>query len=335
MRSNLMLFTQEQHQEAYRRMVRIRRFEEEGVRLFNMGKIPGAYHASLGHEAAIVGACLALRDDDAMTGTHRSHGHPIGKGADLKALMAELMGKETGICKGRGGSMHLADNSVGIIGESGIVGGGIPLATGCGLSAKVRKTDQVSLCFFGDGAVNQGTFHESLNMAALWKLPVIYVCENNGYAVSTSLTRSHGQADIARRAEAYGMPGVAVDGQDVRAVYQATSDAVARARQGNGPTLIEAKTYRFDEHNVGLVVPGPPYRSPEEVEEYTTHRDPIVLFREVLLGEGFSDLETKQIDDEVETEVEAAIRFAESGRLPDPATLYDYMFSNPVHHSVN
>src|SRR3990170_7980769 len=194
--------------EAYRRMVRIRQFEEEGTHLFKAGKIPGAFHASIGQEATIVGACMALRDDDGMTGTHRSHGHPIGKGADLKALMAELMGKATGICKGRGGSMHLADNSVGIIGESAIVGGGIPLATGCGLSAKVRRTDQVALCFFGDGAVNQGTFHESLNMAALWKLPVVYLCENNGYAITTSLEKSHGQPSIATRPRANASPGV-------------------------------------------------------------------------------------------------------------------------------
>src|SRR6516165_2145781 len=196
-----MPMSREDSLEAYRRMLRIRKFEEEGTRLFKAGKIPGAYHASIGHEAAIVGACMTLRDDDMMTGTHRSHGHPIGKGADLKALMAELMGKATGICKGRGGSMHLADNSVGIIGESAIVGGGIPLATGCGLSAKVRGTDQVSLCFFGDGAVNQGTFHESLNMASLWKLPVIYLCENNGYAITTSVGCSHAQPSIAKRAQ--------------------------------------------------------------------------------------------------------------------------------------
>src|SRR5580658_2548114 len=241
----------ERQLEIYRRMLRIRRFEEQGTRLFSAGKIPGAYHASIGQEATIVGACMALRHDDLMTGTHRSHGHPIGKGADLKGLMAELMGKETGICKGRGGSMHLADNSVGIIGESAIVGGGIPLATGCGLSAKVLGTDRVTLCFFGDGAVNQGTFHESLNMASLWKLPVIYLCENNGYAITTSVAQSHGQPSIARRADGYGMPGVTVDGQDVVAVHSATEEAVARARSGHGPTLIEAKTYRFDEHQVG------------------------------------------------------------------------------------
>src|SRR5580704_2609914 len=242
-----MTLTNARQSEAYRRMLRIRKFEEEGTRLFKAGGIPGAYHSSIGHEATIVGACMALRDNDSMTGTHRSHGHPIGKGADLKALMAELMGKETGICKGRGGSMHLADNSVGIIGESAIVGGGIPLATGCGLSAKVRGTDQVALCFFGDGAVNQGTFHESLNMASLWKLPVIYVCENNGYAITTSVARSHGQPRIAARAAGYGMPGIAVDGQAVLEVFGAAKSAVGLAHRGGGPTLIEARTYRFDE----------------------------------------------------------------------------------------
>jgi TPP-dependent pyruvate/acetoin dehydrogenase alpha subunit len=324
------MFTKAQQRETYRRMVRIRKFEEEGTRLYTAGQIPGAYHASIGEEATIVGACMALRDDDSMTGTHRSHGHPIGKGADLKALMAELMGKETGICKGRGGSMHLADNSVGIIGESAIVGGGIPLATGCGLSAKVRSTDQVCLCFFGDGAVNQGTFHESLNMASLWKLPVIYLCENNGYAVTTSVGISHGQPHVAKRAEGYGMPGVTVDGQDVRAVYEATSEAVARARRGQGPTLIEAKTYRFDEHQVGLIVPGKPYRSAEEIEEYKSSRDPVVLFRQVLLAEGFSGAELESIEGEVVAAVHEAIRFGEESPLPDPADLYAYMYSNPI-----
>jgi pyruvate dehydrogenase E1 component alpha subunit len=324
----------EESREAYQRMLRIRRFEEEGTRLFKAGKIPGAYHASIGHEGAIVGACMALRDDDAMTGTHRSHGHPIGKGADLKALMAELMGKATGICKGRGGSMHLADHSVGIIGESAIVGGGIPLATGCGLSAKVRGTDQVSLCFFGDGAVNQGTFHESLNMASLWKLPVIYLCENNGYAITTSVARSHAQPSVAKRAEAYGMPGVAVDGQDVRAVYEATCEAVVRARRGEGPTLIEAKTYRFDEHNVGLIVPTP-YRSPQEIDEYKTHRDPVALFRQVLSAEGFSDAELEAVEEKVATAVKEAIQFGEESPLPEVATLYDYMFTHPIHYPEN
>jgi acetoin:2,6-dichlorophenolindophenol oxidoreductase subunit alpha len=330
-----MSFTKSQQREIYRRMLRIRKFEEEGTRLFKAGEIPGAYHASSGQEATIVGACMALRDDDAMTGTHRSHGHPIGKGADLKALMAELMGKETGICKGRGGSMHLADNSVGIIGESAIVGGGIPLATGCGLSAKVRRTDQVSLCFFGDGAVNQGTFHESLNMASLWKLPVIYLCENNGYAIITSLLSSHGQPSIAKRAEGYGMSGVAVDGQDVGAVYEATSAAVAQARRGEGPSLIEAKTYRYDEHNVGLILPKVPYRTAEEVEEYRTRRDPITLFRQVLVADGFAQAELEAIEGEVTGAVNEAIRFGRESPSPDPSTLYDYLFSDPLPNSVS
>ncbi len=327
-----MLFSRDQAREALRRMWRIRKFEEEGTRLFKSGKIPGAFHASIGQEATVVGACIALRDDDAMTGTHRSHGHPIGKGADLRALMAELMGKSTGICKGRGGSMHLADNSVGIIGESAIVGGGIPLATGCGLSAKVLGTDRVSLCFFGDGAVNQGTFHESLNMASLWKLPVIYLCENNGYAITTSVARSHGQPNIAKRADGYGMPGVVVNGQDVEHVFAATSAAVTRARAGDGPTLIEAKTYRFDEHNVGLLIPGEPYRSAAEIEEYKTERDPLVLFQRALRARGWEEDELRAVEQEVAAQVEAAIAYADASPFPDPSSLYDYMFSNPINY---
>lgn len=325
-----MSLPQELQIEAYRRMLRIRIFEEEGTRLFKEGEIPGAYHSSIGQEAAIVGACLALRNDDAMTGTHRSHGHPIGKGADLKALMAELMGKETGICKGRGGSMHLADGSVGIISESAIVGGGIPLATGVGLSARVRRSQQVCLCFFGDGAVNQGTFHESLNMGALWRLPVIYFCENNGYAIVTSIASSHGQPSIAARAQAYGMPGVTVDGQDVSSVYDATAEATARARRGEGPTLIEAKTYRYDEHNVGLLVPGKPYRQKAEVEEYRGRRDPIALFRRRLLEGGFTESQVSAVETEVAAAVKDAIQFARESPLPSPERLFEYMYSEPA-----
>jgi pyruvate dehydrogenase E1 component alpha subunit len=324
-----MSLSQAQQREAFRRMLRIRVFEEEGTRLFKEGKIPGAFHASIGQEAAIVGACMALRDGDMMTGTHRSHGHPIGKGGALDVLMAELMGRQGGVCKGRGGSMHLADNSVGIMGESAIVGGGIPLATGCGLSAKVRRSGQVTLCFFGDGAVNQGTFHESLNMAQLWQLPVIYLCENNGYAITTSLARSHGQTDIARRADSYGMPGVPVDGQDVQAVHAAAAAAADRARRGDGPTLIEARTYRFDEHNVGLFV-RVPYRSKQEVEEYRTRRDPIALFKAALLADGCSEGELATIETVVRESVAAAIAFAESSPLPDAAGLYDFLYSSPV-----
>src|SRR5580704_16037354 len=268
--------------EMHRRMLRIRKFEEAVSVLVRAGKVPGG-HTSVGQEGAIVGACIALRDEDYMTGTHRSHGHPIGKGADLGPLMAELFGKATGICKGRGGSMHLADRKVGIIGESAIVGGGIPLAVGAALSIQVRGTDQVSLTFFGDGAANQGTFGESLNLAAIWKLPVIFVCENNLYAISTPVAKSHGQPDIALRAAGFGLPGVIVDGQDLAAVYSATAVAVSRARQGAGPTLIEAKTYRFEEHCLNLQVPIA-YRTPQELERYKSQRDPLVLYRKEMLG---------------------------------------------------
>jgi TPP-dependent pyruvate/acetoin dehydrogenase alpha subunit len=328
--ANRATFSEAEALEAYRRMLRIRRFDETGLKLYKGGRIPGAYHASIGHEAAIVGACMALRDDDGMTGTHRSHGHPIGKGGDLKRLMAELMGKDTGICRGRGGSMHLADNSVGIIGESAIVGGGIPLATCAGMSAVVLGTGRVSLCFFGDGAVNEGTFHECLNMASLWKLPVIYVCENNGYAVSTTLAQSHAQTDISRRADGYGMPGVAVDGQDVAAVYAVAAQAVARARAGEGPTLIEARTYRFDEHATGLVNPGTPYRTKEEIAHWKENRDPVALFKAALLAVGRSEADLAGVEAGVAEAVAEAVKFAEESPAPDPASLYDFMFSEPI-----
>jgi len=322
--------TRELSLQAYRRMVRIRRFEEEAMRRAMAGEFSGM-HSSSGQEAAIVGACLALRDDDYITGTHRSHGHPIGKGADLKPLMAELYGKATGICKGRGGSMHLADRKVGIIGESAIVGGGIPLATGAALSIQVRGTDQVSLCFFGDGAANQGTFGESLNLAAIWKLPVIFFCENNLYAISTPVAKSHGQPDIALRAAGFGLPGVIVDGQDLAEVYAATAVAVGRARKGGGPTLIEAKTYRFEEHCLGLQVPIA-YRTPQELERYKSQRDPLVLYRKEMLGRGIAEVEIGGIERDVAAEVADAVTFARQSPLPDPDEVYDYLFSNPIHY---
>ena len=225
--------------------------------------------------------------------------------------------------------MHLADRSVGIVSESAIVGGGIPLATGCGLAAKVKSSDQVSLCFFGDGAVNQGTFHESLNMASLWKLPVVYVCENNGYAITTSVARSHAQPNIARRADGYGMPGVVVDGQDVAAVYSATCTAVERARRGEGPTLIEAQTYRFDEHQVGLFVEKTPYRSEQEISEYKVNRDPIVLYRSTLIAANISESELITIEAKVAEIVADAIRFAEESPWPLTSALYEYLSSKP------
>jgi pyruvate dehydrogenase E1 component alpha subunit len=309
--------------ELFTRMLRIRKFEEALIAHNPVG------HLSIGQEAAIAGACMALRDDDYVTGTHRSHGHPIGKGAEIAPLMAEIFGKKTGICKGLGGSMHLTDNRVGLIGESAIVGGGLPLATGAGLSIQVRGTDQVSLCFFGDGAANQGTFGECLNMAAVWKLPVIFFCENNGYAVTTPVSKSHGQPDIARRADGYGMPGVIKDGQDAEAVYEATREAVERARAGGGPTLIEAKTYRFDEHSNRLHIPIR-YRSDEEVAHYRNERDPITLYRSVLTDRGLAS-DIAAIEETVVKVVDDAVKFARESPEPQMQDMLDCMYSNPIH----
>lgn len=309
--------------ECYTRMLRIRKFEEAIIAHYPVG------HLSIGQEGAIVGACMALRDPDYVTGTHRSHGHPIGKGADVLPLMAEIFGKQTGICKGLGGSMHLTDTSKGLICESAIVGGGFPLATGAGLSIQVRKTDQVSLCFFGDGAVNEGTFHESLNIASVWKLPVIYFCENNGYAVTTSIEKSHGQPEIAKRAEGYGMPGVVVDGQDVEAVHAVVMDAVERARAGGGPTLIEAKTYRFDEHSNRLAIPIK-YRDEAEIAHWRGERDPIALYRAVLDARGLSD-EADAAEAAVVELTEQAVQFAKDSPEPEMQDLIDNMYSNPIH----
>jgi TPP-dependent pyruvate/acetoin dehydrogenase alpha subunit len=309
--------------EAYSRMLRIRKFEEAIIAHHPVG------HLSIGQEGAIVGACIALRDDDYVTGTHRSHGHPIGKGADLLPLMAEIFGKRTGICKGLGGSMHLTDTSKGLICESAIVGGGFPLATGAGLSIQVRKTDQVSLCFFGDGATNEGTFHESLNIASVWKLPVIYFCENNGYAVTTSVAMSHGQPDIAKRADGYGMPGITVDGQDIEAVHAVTQEAVDRARAGGGPTLIEAKTYRFDEHSNRLAIPIK-YREAEEVAYWRGTRDPIALYRDVLLAHHPLPA-IEEIEAAVTKLTEEAVQFAKDSPEPEMQDLIDSMYSDPIH----
>lgn len=308
--------------ELYTRMLRIRRFEEAIIEHHPVG------HLSIGQEGAIAGACMALRDDDYVTGTHRSHGHPIGKGADLLPLMAEIFGKRTGICKGLGGSMHLTDTGKGLICESAIVGGGLPLATGAGLSIQVRGSDQVSLCFFGDGAANEGTFGESLNMAAVWKLPVIFFCENNGYAVTTSVAKSHGQPDVARRGDGYGMPGVIVDGQDAEAVHAVTEEAVRRARAGHGPTLIEAKTYRFDEHSNRLAIPIT-YRDAGEIAHWRDNRDPILLYREVLAQRGLVS-EADAAEAATAALVAEAVQFAKDSPEPEPQDLIDNMYSNPI-----
>lgn len=310
--------------EAYRRMLRIRMFEDEAGRCATRGEIPGALHTAAGQEGEIVGACLALAREDYMVGNHRSHGHPIGKGAALRPLMAELFGKRTGVCRGKGGSMHLADFSVGSLGETSIVGSGLPVAVGAALGAKLQKSGRVALCFFGDGAANEGTFHESLNLAAIWRLPVIFQCENNGYGATTPATSVTSVADIAERAQAYSLPGVVVDGQDVLAVYERVSHAVERARLGEGPTLIEAKTYRYADHAVNM---GPSFGIDrgEELARWR-ERDPLALFRAKMMAAGLADTVT-QIEDQTRAEVADAIEFARSSPYPDFEEAFDDTFS--------
>lgn len=298
----------------YERMLKIRHFETKVGELFARGEIPGFVHLYLGQEAVAVGACAALDKDDYITSTHRGHGHIIAKGGDLKYMMAELFGKATGYNKGKGGSMHIAAPSLGILGADGIVGGGIPIATGAALSAKLRKSGQVALCFFGDGASNQGTFHEAINIAASFSLPAVYLCENNLYGVGTRQSQVRKVEDIAERAKAYDIPGVIVDGNDVVAVYQATKEAVNRARAGEGPTLIECKTYRWHAHFEGEP---DTYRPREEVETWK-EREPIAPFRRLLIKNNiFTEAEADEVEEGARNEVEEAVRFARSSPSPE------------------
>jgi acetoin:2,6-dichlorophenolindophenol oxidoreductase subunit alpha len=314
--------------EMYRRMFRSRSFELAAIEKMKTGQIPGALHTSVGQEASIVGSCMALREDDYMVGNHRSHGHPIGKGARPDRLFAELMGKATGINAGMGGSMHLSDFSVGSLGETSIVGSGLPVATGAALGSKMQGNDRVTLCFFGDGASNEGTFHESLNLAAVWQLPVVFLCENNGYGELSPASLMVSVPDVAMRAAGYGIPGVTVDGQDVVAVYEAASEAVARARRGDGPSLVETKTYRFHDHAFGL--PAINYRDQAEIDEWR-RRDPVELFRARLAAEfGFDESAIAGLEDEVGAEIAAAVAFAESSPYPSLEAAFEHVYTNPI-----
>jgi len=317
--------------EMLRRMVRIRRFEEAVIDLVQRGEIVGAAHSYIGEEAVAVGACLALRDDDWMTGNHRSHGHPIAKGGDVRRAMAELLGKRTGYCKGKGGSMHLADFSIGILGESGILGSSIPVAVGAALGSRLQKNDRVSVCFFGDGASNEGAFHESINLAAVWKLPVIFLCENNQYAVTSSYKEMVASANISDRAASYSIPGVLVDGQDVIAMHEAVSHAVLRARSGQGPSLVEGLTYRYFDHSLGLNrIVRDPYRSDDEMAEWKA-RDPIDIHKGRLLSQGIATQEEiDRIEEAVKAQIAEAISFARESPYPDPSELFEDMFANPI-----
>ena len=312
--------------ELYRRMVLIRAFEERMKVLQSKGEIPGALHTSIGQEGEIVGACMALRTDDYMVGNHRSHGHPIAKGAAIGPLVAELLGKSTGICRGKGGSMHLSDFAVGSLGETSIVGSGLPVAVGAALGAQLQHGDRVALCFFGDGASNEGTFHESLNLASVWKLPVTFLCENNGYAVTTPIKTTAAVANIADRAAAYAMPSAIVDGQDVEAMHAAVAEAVARARSGQGPTLVEAKTYRYDEHSVGMKF-GVDRTAELEVWK---KRDPINLYRAKLMAAGSGEDVLADMENAVAAEIDAAVEFGRNSPFPAPEDAYDDVFADRV-----
>jgi len=315
--------------EIYRRMLEIRRFEETLSKLWAEGFIPGLIHLYIGEEAVAVGACANLRNEDYITSTHRGHGHCIAKGGDLKRMMAELFGKRTGYCKGKGGSMHICVPEIGVVGCSGIAGGGIPIATGVGLSIQLRKTDQVCLCFFGEGASNTGAFHEGINLAAVWKLPVIFLCENNLYAISVPVSKSVPTKNVADRAAAYGIPGVVVDGMDVIPVYEAVHEAVERARRGGGPTLIECKTYRFRGHFEGDPKRGAIYRSEEEIQVWEK-RDPIKSLREKLVEEKIlTEGEINAIEKSVEKAVEEAVNFAKESPFPAPEEATEDLFVSP------
>ena len=302
--------------EMLRRMLTIRRFEERASADYLAGKIYGVVHCYIGEEAVAVGVCTALDQGDRIISTHRGHGHCIAKGADLNRMMAELYGRQTGYCKGKGGSMHIADFGIGMLGANGIVAGGIAIVTGAGLAAQMEGKGGVAVSFFGDGAANAGPFHECLNIAATWKLPMLYVCENNMYAAQTAAAATHALSDVAARAAGYGIPGVVVDGNDIFAVYQAANRAVERARSGDGPTLIECKTYRWRAHTERRGQPDP--RDPAEREAWQ-RKDPIAQIERQLRDQGdLDDAGMEAMERDIVAALEAAVAFAEASPFPTP-----------------
>ncbi|MGH2346538.1 MAG: thiamine pyrophosphate-dependent dehydrogenase E1 component subunit alpha [Chloroflexota bacterium] len=310
----------------YRKMLILRRTEEQLVRAHQGGLIPGACHTYIGEEAVAVGVCAHLRPEDVVFSTHRGHGHALAKGVSSRALMAELFGRSTGVSGGRGGSMHLFSPEIGLLGTSGIVGPSILMAAGAGYAFRLRGTDLVSVAFFGDGASNNGAFHEGINMATIWDLPVLFICENNMYATEVPFAAVSRNTSVAERAAVYGLPSIAVDGNDVSAVYEAAGEAVRRARAGEGPTLLECKTYRTRGHAEGMRDVG--YRTADEVESWKAH-SPIARLKEQLLAEGLAKEEDcARIEAEVEVEVEEARQFAVAGPYPDPSTVLDHVYSS-------
>ncbi|HEY5477908.1 MAG TPA: thiamine pyrophosphate-dependent dehydrogenase E1 component subunit alpha [Tepidiformaceae bacterium] len=312
--------------DIHRRMVRIRVFEEEAGKLMESGKVPGALHLYVGQEAVAAGVMAHLRDEDQITSTHRGHGHLVAKGGDLKKMYAELFGRATGYCNGKGGSMHISDLDLGMLGANGIVGAGLVIAIGAAFSNRYRKTDNVTCCFFGDGASNEGTFHEAANMAALYKLPVVFVCENNGFGEYTRQDRHQAVHDVADRAAGYGMPGVITDGMDAIAVFESAGEAIARARRGEGPTLLECKTYRYFDH-VGVRGMGVSYRDDSEVIEWR-QRDPIPLMERKLSELGILTAEQAAgVREGTLLEVREAIAFAEASPFPSADQLLEDVYT--------
>lgn len=310
----------------YEKMVRIRKFELKVEELHTQSILPGLKHLYIGEEAVAVGVTSCLRDDDYIGSTHRGHGHLIAKGGDMKLMMAELYGKKTGYCKGKGGSMHIADFNLGILGANGIVAANIPIVGGAALSIKMRGTNQVAVSFFGDGGANEGLFHEGANLASVWKLPAIFVCENNQYAISTSQLKATAIPDIAQRAKAYDIPGHLVDGMDVLAVYNAAKKAVKRAREGEGPSLIECKTYRFRGHYVGEGSRTFTYRSKTDLKKWQ-ERCPITRFGDILLREGFlTDDVIDDINRKIDEKIDEAVRFADESPYPAPENALEDLF---------
>jgi TPP-dependent pyruvate/acetoin dehydrogenase alpha subunit len=309
-----------------RTMMLIREFDERAIRLRVAGQIYGAVHPYVGQEAVAVGVCSTLTTTDRVTSTHRGHGHCIAKGADIRRMMAELFGRVDGYCKGKGGSMHIADFAVGMLGANGIVGGGLPIACGAALAAQLEGKGGVTGCFFGDGAAAEGEFHEALNIAALWKLPIVFVCENNQYAANNAVAVQHPRVDIAAHAHAYAMPGVIVDGNDVLEVYTASGEAVTRARRGEGPTLLECKTYRWHFHAMRAAVP-PETRPPDEIATWKA-RDPVARLERHLLDLGsISTAVLATLRERVTADLDEAVAFAEASPFPDPKHLLVDMFA--------
>jgi TPP-dependent pyruvate/acetoin dehydrogenase alpha subunit len=309
-----------------RKMILIREFDELAIRLRTEGKIYGAVHPYVGQEAVAVGVCANLTNADRVTSTHRGHGHCIAKGADVKRMMAELFGRVDGYCKGKGGSMHIADFAVGMLGANGIVGGGLPIATGAALAAQIERKGNVAVCFFGDGAVAEGEFHEALNISSVWKLPIVFVCENNQYAANNAIAVQHPITDVAERAKSYGLPGLTVDGNDVLAVRKGAGEAIERARRGEGPTLLECKTYRWYFHAMRNVPP-PETRPAAEIAAWK-ERDPIArLSSDLIAARVITESDLGGLQRDVQTVLQEAVAFADASPFPDPEDILVDMFS--------